>query len=187
MRAPTHRILTKAEKKSLANVLSPIDSVFCTGSVRRYCSQTNEHFVVFEEDKLQPQWVLATKGNIEILVSTSSNDSNNSTTPAQTKVEDSTVATKSSTTIVTRRGGEHTSSAVVSSALCQLCDLLVEGVEGNLLCSSCPAVFHSYCWPTNDAFKILNESSAVKRNSWKCPQCSGECMKVITYCIDCLI
>jgi hypothetical protein len=161
VRASTHRILTKAERK---NASLSVSNAFCIGTIRQYCPQVNEYLVVFDEDQMQPKWVQALKGTMEVTISEF--DSQLSLSSGQ-----------ESTAVHGTRGGDMTS-------VCELCERSCEKSADNVLvCSQCHLSVHDYCIPNKSEFKLLNDGtpSLKKTLNWKCWKCCGE----LTF-FDCL-
>lgn len=116
LRAPTHRILTKAEKRNQYQQ-APVESAYCTGTVKAFCPLVHEYLIVFDEEQLQPQWV-DLKGKVELLVG-----------PTQLQVSKSAVCEQ-----------------IHGSEQCTLCNYSCVDSDA-VQCTQCQTFCHSYCIP----------------------------------------
>ena len=64
VRTATHRIVQRGESRS--EVLE-CGSVYSIGTIRSYCPGSGEHFVVFDDVLLQPQWITCQKSTVDVL------------------------------------------------------------------------------------------------------------------------
>ncbi len=148
VRTPTHRVLTKAERRNQGQQGS-VESAYCTGTVKTFCPLINEYFVVFDEDQLQPQWV-DFKGKVELLLGPSG-------------LQDSTE---------TRKQDPEVSININVNSNCLLCEVSCEDSD-HLQCIQCQILCHSYCIPPPNGLRPVNEV-ATKKSGWKCWNCCGK-------------
>ena len=161
MRTTTHRIVHKNEDR---DIIAGQGSGFCTGTIASYCPTTDKHFVIFDGEGLQPQWVRCEKGVVDVLIGDSG--------------EVSPLASKA----------VNVENSV--NYQCQLCKITGEEddlYDGTLLhCRSCQLVCHSYCCPGEELTPI-KANSKVSEKGWKCWNCFGKTIfdilkQILMYC-----
>lgn len=127
----------------------------CTGTVVQYCGLTDQHFVVFDDEGLQPQWVVAEKGVMDILIGP---DEALPASPA----------------------GELALRPEKGPRDCVLCGLAMLSENGTPLtsdfksCSCCSLICHTYCAPS----LILEPEDQA---GWVCWNCNCKLLCIFCY------
>lgn len=123
----------------------------CTGTVIHYCGVSNQHFIVFDDEGLQPQWVTAQKGVVDVLIG-----------PGET--------------LPPSAASEIALRTLKAEGDCALCGLSVLNEDGTLQssdvkhCRCCSLVCHGYCTPLFTSYALENEPH------WTCWNCNGKAL-----------
>lgn len=128
----------------------PAQEAMCTGTVVQYCGVTNQHFIVFDDEGLQPQWVTAQKGVMDVLIG-----------PGEW------LPPSAASELALRSPKGRTD--------CHLCGLSLLNEDGSpplaadvRHCDCCSLVCHTYCVPS---FSLNQENPT----GWTCWNCNCKC------------
>ena len=139
------------------NSLTSQDSAFCSGTVIYYSPAVDKHFVVFDEDSLQPQWVTCQKRVVDVLLG-----------PAEGSGTPSAAATRASS--------KHREE--FDCSMCGIAGCAEHVRDGYMMqCQTCSLVCHSYCLPMPSPQFQPNTTSkkdSQVKQSWSCWNCLGE-------------
>lgn len=148
------------------------ESVVCIGTIVHYCPASDKHFVVFDEEALQPQWITAQKGSCEVLVGA--------------------VEGAPSTSPAVQRAQDWRKHAAFDCTMCGVSGCGDDVQMGRLVqCATCNLVCHAYCVPIGSPQPIVEPPKPAhvpvsRRDSgrkdkdqpqappdWNCWKCTG--------------
>lgn len=164
-------------------------SFYCAGTIKKYCPMLNQHFVIFDEESLQPRWVDCSRDEtLECLFD-----------PNKVKKTTSAPVQESSSMDIAENKEDNVSSidemAVVESeqqtevkgdsdtdeeneeedtieTYCNLCERSCSMENHGLRCRDCGIFCHDYCIP-EEGFNPMNAVTKLKNPLWVCWNCSG--------------
>ena len=159
-----------------------LQGVFASvGTIVAYCPSTFEHLVVFDEEHLQPRWLVCQKSTVEVLLGAERADMQSCSTDSVPSIESS---------AVTRFQRSVVDSKDSICFLCKGCDVhsIKNKVHGSLKqCFKCNLRSHSYCIPnltyspssSTPIYQHNSNNPAVDLHSsqsqmWACWNCTGK-------------
>lgn len=167
-----------------ASDLNP--SFYCAGTIKKYCPMLNQHFLIFDEESLQPRWVdcardetleclynpIKTKpsaqpeSNVDIA---ESKDDNVSSIAEMVVEESEQIAEGKMDNSDTDDENEEEETI---KAYCNLCERSCSMENHGLRCRVCGIFCHEYCIP-EEGFNPMNAMTKLKNPQWVCWNCSG--------------
>lgn len=168
VRASTHRIVQLGESRS---VVLEQGSAYSAGRVALYQPGSGEHFVIFDDPLLQPQWVVCQKSCIDVLLGADEAGHTEHTSGGSSA--DGAAAKPEPVPHLHPAGDKDVDYS--SQCACALC-------QGELVrdsykrCEKCDLKCHTYCIPEEavvDAAAATKQWAAASNLPWTCWNCIG--------------
>ena len=178
VRASTHRIVQRGESRT--EVLEQ-GSAYSAGKVVLFQPSSGEHFVVFDDPLLQPQWVVCQKSAIDVLLG----EDEAAPVASEESADSNGVADKA--VVPVRKWPHLHSNNSTNSADCvdyseQCACVLCQGelVRGDhKRCEKCGLRCHTYCLPEEP--DAVAQAWATSSNlPWTCWNCVGKCQFILS-------
>jgi hypothetical protein len=142
-----------------------------SGTIAHYCPANELHFVVFDEEFVQPQWISCRNSDVEIIFPTS----------ADAHVETSKTMSLALNGSISRGVTDVVAGSSCNCMVCGRDDSDAVGSKNNdnnklYKCVDCYQQYHRYCFPSECASIYVTShhtKNQLWNKCWKCVKCYG--------------
>lgn len=169
VRASSHRLFDKDD--TIEGIKYSGGYGKCVGTIAHYCPANELHFVVFDEESVQPQWISCRNSDVEIILPTN----------ADTHITTSKTMSLALRSNISRGVTEVTIEPNNSCMVCGRDDCDAIGPKNNdhnklYKCVDCHHQYHRFCFPAECAPICVtshHSKNHLWNKCWKCVKCFG--------------